>query len=72
MTFPLITATGDPAGIGASYGAQARDLIVGNLDDYRTKFAAVDLEPSTVTRLGEQFRVTTHAFTPRIAATLDA
>ncbi len=72
MTFPLITATGDPAEIGASYGAQARDLIVGNLEDYREKFAAVGLEAAEVTRLGEQFRATTHGYTPRIATTLDA
>lgn len=72
MTFPLITATGNPAQIGASYGAQARDLIVGNLDDYRMKFAAVGLEAAAVTRLGDEFRATTHAFTPRIATTLDA
>ncbi len=72
MTFPLIRATGDPTEIGASYGRQAADLIHGNLEDYRGKFDAVGLDAPTVTRLGEQFAETTRAYTPRIAATLDA
>ncbi len=72
MPLPLIVAQGSPAELGASYGAQARDLIAGNLDDYRRKFRAVGLDPSSVTRLGMGFRATTHDYTPRIAATLDA
>lgn len=72
MTYPLIRATGTPTEIGLSYGRQAAELIAGNLDDYREKFAAVGLERAEVTRLGDEFAATTRAFTPRIAATLDA
>ncbi len=72
MTFPLIRATGDPTEIGTSYGRQAAGLIRGNLEDYRHKFAAVGLDAATVTQLGEQFAESTRAYTPRIAATLDA
>ncbi len=72
MTYPLIRAVGDPTEIGHSYGEQSADLIAGNLEDYRRKFAAVGLDPVEVTRLGEQFADTTRAYAPRIAATLDA
>ncbi len=72
MTLPLIVATGDPAEIGGTYGAQASDLIAGNLDDYRRKFSAVGLTATDATRLGLEFQATTWDYTPRIAATLDA
>ncbi|HEY7044856.1 MAG TPA: C45 family peptidase [Nocardioidaceae bacterium] len=72
MTYPLIRATGTPEEIGASYGEQAAELIAGNLEDYRTKFAAVGLGASDVTRIGDQFAATTREYTPRIAAMLDA
>jgi isopenicillin-N N-acyltransferase like protein len=72
MTYPLIRATGTPTEIGASYGSQVADLIAGNLDDYRAKFAAVGLDATDVTRIGEQFAETTRTYAPRIAATLDA
>ena len=72
MVFPLVVAKGDPTEIGASYGAQARDQIHGNLDDYGQKFAAVGVDGATSRRLGEQFRSTTLDFAPRIAMTLDA
>src|SRR5262245_23522783 len=72
MTYPLIRATGTPAEIGLSYGRQAAELIAGNLDDYRGKFAAVGFDAAAVTQIGEQFAETTRAYTPRIADTLDA
>ena len=72
MTYPLIRATGTPTEIGHAYGEQAADLIAGNLEDYRQKFAAVGLDRAQATELGEQFGETTRAYAPRIAATLDA
>ncbi len=72
MTFPLLVAQGDPAEIGAAYGEQARGQIEGNLEDYREKFRTVGIDSTQARRLGEAFRVTTHDYTPRIAATLDA
>jgi isopenicillin-N N-acyltransferase-like protein len=72
MTYPLIRATGTPSEIGLSYGRQAADLIAGNLADYRQKFATVGLDASEATRLGDEFAVTTRAYTPRIGETLDA
>ena len=72
MTYPLIRATGTPTEIGHAYGEQAADLIAGNLEDYRHKFAAVGIDRAQATELGEQFGETTRAYAPRIAATLDA
>lgn len=72
MTFPLLVAQGDPAEIGAAYGEQARGQIEGNLEDYREKFRTFGIDSTQSRRLGEAFRVTTHEYTPRIAATLDA
>jgi len=69
---PLFIAQGHPAEIGAAYGERASELIEGNIEDYREKFAAVGLGASEARRLGESFRVTTHEYTPRIATTLDA
>lgn len=69
---PLIVSQGHPAEIGAAYGAQARELIEGNIEDYRAKFAAVGLGASEACQLGETFRSTTCEYAPRIATTLDA
>lgn len=72
MTLPFIVAQGDPGEIGAAYGEQARELIGGNIEDYRGKFAAVGVSTETARRLGERFRATTYEYAPRIATTLDA
>ena len=72
MTFPLVVADGTPAEIGARYGEQAADLVAGNLDDYRRKFADVGLDAAEATRLGDRFAETTREYVPRIADMLDA
>ncbi|MEV6527744.1 C45 family peptidase [Longispora sp. NPDC051575] len=72
MTLPLIIAEGTPTEIGVSYGRQAAELIAGNFADYLVKFQDTGgHDPAEVTRLGEEFRATTHRHTPRIAAMLD-
>ena len=72
MTFPLVVAEGSPAEIGGQYGEAAADLVAGNLEDYRRKFADVGLEAVAATRLGDEFAETTRLYAPRIAAMLDA
>jgi len=73
VTLPLVTVSGTPAECGAAYGRSAADLIAGNLDEYRHRFAALaGLDPAEVRRAGAGFRATTHELQPRIAAMLDA
>ena len=66
-----MVAEGTPAEIGGRYGEQAADLVAGNLEDYRRKFADVGLDSAAATLLGNGFAETTRAYTPRIADMLD-
>ena len=72
LPLPVVVVSGSPAECGAAYGRAARDLIAGNLDVYRRRFATrVGLDPVAVRRAGAGFRGGTHRLQPRIAAMLD-
>jgi isopenicillin-N N-acyltransferase-like protein len=73
VPLPLITVKGTPAECGAAYGRAAADLITGNLQAYRRRFAVrAGLDETAVRRAGAGFRRTTVACRPRIGEMLDA
>jgi len=73
MDLPVIAVSGTPAECGGAYGRAAAELIVGNVEAYRERFAVqVGLDTSAVRLAGARFRETTHEYAPRIGAMLDA
>jgi isopenicillin-N N-acyltransferase like protein len=68
----VVDVSGDPAQLGSRYGAQAADLIRGNVDLYLKRFAAAGLDRDAVLAAGVGFRQTTIEHFPRLAAMLDA
>jgi isopenicillin-N N-acyltransferase like protein len=69
---PVVRVAGTPEQCGAAYGAQARDLVAGNVDLYLRRFRdQTGLDSSAVQAAGRAFRRATAAHHPRIAEMLD-
>src|SRR5437588_8444735 len=72
LPLPVIAVEGTPGECGLGYGRAAADLVAGNVEAYRRRFATrVGLDAQQVRRAGAGFRETTHELHPRIAELLD-
>jgi isopenicillin-N N-acyltransferase-like protein len=71
LALPVVAVAGSPGEGGAGYGRAAADLVAGNVEAYRRRFARAGLDPVAVRRAGASFRRGTHRLQPRIAAMLD-
>jgi isopenicillin-N N-acyltransferase-like protein len=72
LPVPVVRVAGTPEQCGAGYGAQARDLVAGNVEVYLRRFRdQAGLDGSAVRAAGQAFRRATVAHHPRIAEMLD-